>query len=115
MKGGFSLSSIRESKLFVHGEPVTTYSISVHKRNVSMLVEVGSSGFDGIDGWSSSGRTYVGLLCDSAAVSFDSLLDKRGKIVGVEISGCGDAVLDALIDALNFVVVTLRDERGIYE
>lgn len=109
------MSSIRESKLLVHGEPVTTYSISVHKSNISMLVEVGSTGLDGKDGWGSSGRTYVGLLCDSPAVSFDPLRDKRGKIVGIEICGCGDAALDTLIEALEYIVVTFRDEHDTYE
>lgn len=106
------MSAIRASQLIVQGEPVRTLIKSVFEKDVPLLVEVGSSGLDGDDDHESLGRTYVGLLCDSPVTFFDPLRDKRGKIVGVEISGCGDSALSVLAEALEFAARVLKDIRN---
>lgn len=104
--------AIRETSVNVHGESVKTFTRVVCEEHVSVLVDAGSNGLFGEEGCDSPGRSYVGLLCDSPYVFFDPLWDRKGKIVGVQISGCGDSVLEALVDSLEFAVSALKDARS---
>ena len=74
-------------------------------------VEAGTTGYTDCDSREGGGRTYFAVNCRKGDFLVTPLRNDRGRITGFEISGCGDAALDALYKALNFARKALDDQR----
>ena len=55
-------------------------------------------------------ETFVGRL-STTQKTIETITDKNGRPVGVEIACCGDAGLDAIMKALDFCRDALNDQR----
>ena len=102
--------AIRESKVKVNDEMVTTFCRPVLEGDTSILAEAGTTGYRGGNDRKTGARTYVSLFFGGDFL-LSPVQDRHGRIAGVEISLCGDDALDAMIKALTFARKALDDRR----
>ena len=103
--------AIREGKVNVRGHMVPTFARTIYEAKFSILAEAGSNGLYGDSGCGSYGRSYVSLLCDAPDVSFCPIKSRDGRVIGVEILGCGDEARYSMTAALDFVTTALQEAQ----
>lgn len=95
----------------INGEIVNTYKRIVATPSVRLAVEAGTTGYSGSASRSAGGRTYIRIVCHKGDFCFDPFFDDDGNVVGFEIGACGDAGLDSIMKALEFVQEAINDQR----
>ena len=106
--------SLRDSKVTVNDETVTTFCRPVLEGDTSVLAEAGTTGYRGGNDRKTGARTYVSLFFGGDFL-LSPVQDRHGRIAGVEISLCGDDALDAMVKALAFARQALDDRRHCVE
>lgn len=90
------------------GVTITTFNCEIFGVNV-MSVEAGTTGYCGGD-TGHGGRTYFKIMDEGGTDITVNKLRSIGK-GGFEVLLGGDAELDTIIDALEFILQVLRDGR----
>jgi len=95
----------------INGQRVETFEREVVKDRAQLNVIAGTTGYKGRNHRDAGCRVYVGLDCVCGDFNFSPVTDGRGRMTGVEIAGCGDDSLTALVRALKFAVRVLDEQR----
>lgn len=103
--------AIREGLTKINDRFVETFKRTVTGRGTELEVEAGTTGYKGTPCRKAGGRTYLRLECRKGDFYFDTITDDGGTVVGVEIACCGDAALDAVMKAVDFVRDAVNDQR----
>ena len=103
--------AIEEGLRKINGEAVETFRREVTETNTALLVEAGTTGYTGTAERKAGGRTYVSVVCECGDFLFSPVRDEANRVIGVEIAACGDAGLDALMKALEFIRQAIGDQR----
>ena len=103
--------AIEERLKKINGETVETFCREVVETNTGLLVEAGTTGYKGGCCRDTGGRTFIGIVCECGDFHFGPVKNDDGQIVGVEIACCGDAALDAVMKAVDFIRDAVNDQR----
>ena len=103
--------AIEEGSLIINDEVVETYKRDLELANVKMEVEAGTTGYSGSISRDEGSRSYICISCSRGDFCFNPLIRKDGRVVGIQIAACGDAGLDALMQALEFAHQVMNDQR----
>ncbi|MBR0513905.1 MAG: hypothetical protein IJK06_06600 [Clostridia bacterium] len=104
------MHTIQGKSIGINDVMLDTYSRCVLEDGAQLTVEAGTNGYRG-KGREAGGRTYIRLASGFGDFLFRPVKNSKGRIIGVEICGCGDAELDALVKALSFALKALEDGR----
>lgn len=103
------MHEIKENRKMVHGQEVTTFEREIYNCNV-LSVEAGTNGYHGGDTGHGS-RTYICIRDEAGTDIHARPLGKYGD-EGVEIMLGGDAELETMIKALEFITKVLKDQAA---
>ena len=103
--------AVKETSVKVNDVRVDTFCRKVDEGDTTFVVEAGSTGYRGGEDRDSGSRAYACFFCCHGDFLFVPIKGKDGRVVGVEIAGCGDAALDAFAKALGFARKALDDAR----
>ena len=103
--------AIEEGLKKINGVAVETFRREVTEANTALTVEAGTTGYKGSPTRKAGGRTYASIVCECGDFLFTPVRDEGNQIIGIEIAACGDAGLDALMKALEFVRQAIGDQR----
>ncbi len=102
--------AIEESLAMVNGITVDTFQRDVIEGTTKLEVEAGTTGYKGGCCRDAGGRTYLRILRETGDFFFGPIKDEEGRIRGITIACCGDAGLNAVIKALDFIQQALTDQ-----
>ena len=103
--------AIKEDLKLINDKYVETFVRAVTDHGTKLEVEAGTTGYKGTPCRKAGGRTYLRLECKEGDFFFETITNKSGTPVGVEIACCGDAALDAVMKALDFAAEVIDDQR----
>ena len=103
--------AIEEGLRKINGETVETFRREISEKDTGLLAEAGTTGYTGTPSRKAGGRTYLSVICECGDFHFCPVKDEKGRIIGMEVAACGDAGLDALMKALEFVHQAIGDQR----
>ena len=95
----------------INDENVHTFIRTIEERNTQICVEAGTTGYKGTPCRKSGGRTFIKFECKFGDFLFEPVFDDDGDVSGIEIATCGDAGLNAIMKALDFVKTAINDQR----
>ena len=101
--------AITEESKNINNVKVKTFSRRVKHVNTELVVEAGATDFRGYGPRETSARTYLEIRCNRGDFLFHPVRNENGRVVGIEIAGCGDEALMALTDSLGFALEALTD------
>lgn len=103
--------AINEGKKKINGESVDTYERDIRETGCRLVAEAGTTGYRGGICRDAGSRTYIRILSMKGDFYFCPVTDGDENMAGVEIAACGDAGLNAVIKALDFIRQALDDQR----
>lgn len=103
------MSDIKTGIVSINDRIVQTSKRVVDMNEAVIRVEAGTNGlrFGEREG---GGRVYFSLEGLKGDFLPELVKDRNGDVTGIELSGCGDSPLMALISALKFATATLEDQ-----
>lgn len=102
--------AIREGRAFINRVPVKTFERETLGANTNVRIEVGTTGFRGSKDRRNGGRTYINLECVNGDFYFVPIINKKKRVVGIEIAVCGDAGLKAIKKMFEFATSTINNQ-----
>ena len=103
--------AIEKNRLRINDVSLDVFGRKIADPAARVEVEAGTTGYTDCDSREGGGRTYFAVNCRKGDFLVSPLRNEKGRITGFEISGCGDAALDALFRALDFARKALDDRR----
>ena len=103
--------AIEKGIIRLKGERVITFRRKVTCGDAALEVEAGTTGYRGGCCRDAGGCTYMRIICHTGNFFFSPLEDEEGNAVGTAIVCRGDASLDAVMKALEFIQEAIDDQR----
>ena len=101
----------KEGSIKINQVRIHTFARKVRHVNTDLVVEAGTTGPRGYVPRARSSRAYVAIGCLQGDFLFDPILNRDGRVVGIEIACCGDGALTALAESLEFAAEALLNEE----
>lgn len=94
----------------VNGISIDTWKREIEDANI-LAVEAGTNGYHGGDARKGC-HTYIRIM-DKGGTDIDARIirDRHGNAAGIEVALSGDSELSTTIEALNFILKVLEEER----